>query len=1442
MLNFKQTIDTGLTEKVDKQNRFLLKRFKTGLGLERYRLENTARGEQIEIPRSQFDRFRSSLAQVYQLLQDKESPASDIDQRIFWGELEIYRFSSRAPSQPDILIRDLRQQSLIHCSREAVLTLLTLLYSDEAQHPSDVFDHIIAYHKLFQFTFREGSGSINSALLLQKDVMCEVREYQPSLNAKTVKRLFPSEEAPPEGDLKGLAPAPEGTEAKSANFKSKLGQRDSDLDYAVDYDALFKGARGDKRDKDGDVSPSKRAVKRHSDVSFSLPLFAHDIKLFQAQSLKCEFHSDEAEAFRDTFLRDRHAELYVGIEIMDAIFRDRGRLQSFRFPLYYMRVRVEEAGRSLHLSLDPKGELFLNHLALAQLVERFSPLEEGQAAEVFFTHLLAQKIELEKRLNPVRLMRQLPYQEEVFLQTRDLLIGSPGENGKGGLLQSLKLIGVECDLEAVILYKAVRQSSVLQKALDRDLEAMQALASEAPSRFYQTLIGKCLVPERQAWHESKSEAAYHFILQPGQVPRAQRRLMRHLDKHDLLLLEGPPGTGKTHSIMNLLIHCVNTQKRLLIVSDQEAAIHALIEKLEEYLLGRDRTSPEAINTLALWRAAVKVVDQVPTAETDLRAWVSLLSQMLALDNQRERDWPLDDPERLQRIQKIDQEMHTCRETMRTLLETRFGRAKGPRQVSPKYAQATTAQEIQDLRRFLDFLGAGHHGRIRPEVEHQAAQEMLAAFVASRKSMRSGILKDCYEDFSLESAPLEKLIEDTTHHLSIVDTLIQKKPRKLEEFRTAFRGDERSRQASFLLKHWQEEYSESKQAQIIHRMSSLLIHACLKTWQELAQYLRQHLACLKLLAAEKDPAALIRQFQAIHKALSHPSALTEMPLALEIADLMRETAQHKMPPVHSLLLRLDSLQSERDELIQQHFLCQLAAITKSVIATQKTGTNAATALHHLLESLKDSKSVDYGAGFTLLQELQEKLLASFPIWICRKQAVSFLFPSRDKIFDLVIVDEAGQCKVDDALPLLYRAKKILAVGDEHQTVLDKRSPVDDYLFAEFELEEMLRSSQARGIKGGGSHLFSLMKSVKQGGVMLDEHYRCPPDIIRYSNDYVYQQQLKIMQWQAPESAPSVVVDYSEKDQKPSRKPPSGKFKGLETDMIDRFFDFVGDSILSIEKETGEPVQLETDVALCYFLLKNEVYFKEMKTKFLQKMKRGRDILDGAGAALQGKERKYVFYFWDINKTNIAFFRQGDDPDKRRGELNVLMSRPKVRAYHFLHHGFDELKHNHTTITDYLWRSYLDQKENKKPEAWQPRTLRPDKSYRPWQRASGPTILAILSEVLQQRGAAVKLSEMQTQMSVKVGDPRQKVDLVLWPSTSEQLPLALIDLSSFESSEDPARSIIDYFFQLKRAVPGMEPIFFFMHEITDDRFETYLAIEAALEARHKPSPRQARGPRR
>ena len=476
---------------------------------------------------------------------------------------------------------------------------------------------------------------------------------------------------------------------------------------------------------------------------------------------------------------------------------------------------------------------------------------------------------------------------------------------------------------------------------------------------------------------------------------------------------------------------------------------------------------------------------------------------------------------------------------------------------------------------------------------------------------------------------------------------------------------------------------------------------------------------------------------------------------------------------------------------------------------------------LADSLKQFSSIaDSGSVF---EEFKQKLFDTFPLWVVRKQTVPFLLPCVEQSFDLVVIDEATQCRVDDAMSLLFRAKKMLVVGDDKQTVLQKDSTIDDYLFRDHELEEHLRSTQARGFKGGGSHIFALVKAIKQAAVLLDEHYRCPADIIEFSNKYVYDNELKVMQWSLPEQPPSVVTDYSEKHIELTKKPTSGKFKGIETQMLDRYLDYVANTIKAIEKTTGKPVNVETDVALCYFLLKNEPYVKAVKDKFLLDLKRGEDVLDGAGAALQGKERDYIFYFWDITRYNLGAFKQGDDADKRKGELNVLMSRPKKKAFHYLHGNFEQLDHNRTNITHYLWRSLLRQQSS----IASPKDVQAEP-----RRSLLGSLLNFTLEVSNKRSIKevrqnIRDNNIDFSENIVVGDVRRVVDLIAFPAGATDQAIGVVDLSAFGAEPNVGQWIVDYFFQLKRAAPSIDPVFAFPYELVDENSQTFRALIHRLE---------------
>ena len=125
------------------------------------------------------------------------------------------------------------------------MVLLKLLYSPSVKHPNDSLDKIIAYHKLFQLSFVEGSNSINSDLQLRKDVLCQVEQYNPvlkstDLKVKKRKQKYSTSRRSTEPKEK------DGEESKEKMFKPRLGERFASEGYRVDYQSLFSRG-GDQR-------------------------------------------------------------------------------------------------------------------------------------------------------------------------------------------------------------------------------------------------------------------------------------------------------------------------------------------------------------------------------------------------------------------------------------------------------------------------------------------------------------------------------------------------------------------------------------------------------------------------------------------------------------------------------------------------------------------------------------------------------------------------------------------------------------------------------------------------------------------------------------------------------------------------------------------------------------------------------------------------------------------------------------------------------------------------------------------------------------------------------------------------------------------------------------------------------------------------------------------
>lgn len=134
-----------------------------------------------------------------------------------------------------------------------------------------------------------------------------------------------------------------------------------------------------------------------------------------------------------------------------------------------------------------------------------------------------------------------------------------------------------------------------------------------------------------------------------------------------------------------------------------------------------------------------------------------------------------------------------------------------------------------------------------------------------------------------------------------------------------------------------------------------------------------------------------------------------------------------------------------------------------------------------------------------QRQLQKCRPAIPAWIMPLHRVFDSIRPEPGMFDVIIVDEASQCGVD-ALPLFFLGKKVLIVGDDKQIspsyVGLNREQVNQ------RLKEFLPDYEHQQSFSVERSLFDQGELRIGNRIVLREHFRCMPEIIRFSNDLCY----------------------------------------------------------------------------------------------------------------------------------------------------------------------------------------------------------------------------------------------------------------------------------------------------------------------------------------------------
>jgi hypothetical protein len=181
-----------------------------------------------------------------------------------------------------------------------------------------------------------------------------------------------------------------------------------------------------------------------------------------------------------------------------------------------------------------------------------------------------------------------------------------------------------------------------------------------------------------------------------------------------------------------------------------------------------------------------------------------------------------------------------------------------------------------------------------------------------------------------------------------------------------------------------------------------------------------------------------------------------------------------------------------------------------------GARRAERLNELLHSLNslvsNSKAVLSQLSLALQTGTRERHRAfrdvvrrGFPVAVTNL-AVSSNLPLEPGMFDLLIVDEASTCDPASLLPLLYRAKRAVIVGDPHQLPHVTKDGWKQVL----PVPTLLGADKCEFSAEFGSSAYHLCSNIygAQNTLLLSDHFRCPPPIISFSNESFYGGALRI----------------------------------------------------------------------------------------------------------------------------------------------------------------------------------------------------------------------------------------------------------------------------------------------------------------------------------------------
>jgi len=557
---------------------------------------------------------------------------------------------------------------------------------------------------------------------------------------------------------------------------------------------------------------------------------------------------------------------------------------------------------------------------------------------------------------------------------------------------------------------------------------------------------------------------------PFDYNKYQKSILKQLP-YKASIVEGPPGTGKSQTIANLLCHLAANNKKVLFLSQKPQALKVVKDKLKDldikYLFGYipDRYS------------SIYSDQEEADSAGSLLAGVSEYLNTQSYDNSVN-------------LRSKPEEPVTFDEYINA--ERKFTELIVKNVDLAKYDLG-----IIDFNKFTNYFNITRYGdlvNIESQIEghKQYCSEILIRYSdLSQLDLTFKLIdfNNCY------TTRLEKIIDEISKSYydrnNKLGRLILNKVAlgyKIRNYKKSLPGEI----VDYLEKACGKEVYKSEVLAELNKLKNFF------SYKESIIAIDKLSNDLKLLLNQCG--LTVNSFNMIKELASKEPLLEVVNKTLDLYKVRDELKNLKLKNPNLINKNLTEVRQMEKLQIKNYIKNRVKKHVESAFAGQTVKSTIAKIARSLKKSKRAYKTFDTLKGepsnFVTVSDL-------VPVWIMSLEDASRLVPLIQELFDYVILDEASQCNLAYAIPAMFRTKHILFFGDSEQMRDDSIKFKSNR--ALLSIAEKNRIPDTLQIKGEGDSVKSVLDIGYLAGFeksALLNHYRSPREIIGFSNDYFY----------------------------------------------------------------------------------------------------------------------------------------------------------------------------------------------------------------------------------------------------------------------------------------------------------------------------------------------------